>query len=63
MFTFKIIKPKAELYFNLSNAGSIIKNFGSQYVINFFGVTVKGSTLNFKYFPTSIVVKVSVVIT
>ena len=52
MFTFIIIKPKTKLCFSFSNIGSIITNFASQKVKNLFWVTVKGPTLNFKYFPT-----------
>ena len=53
VFYFIIIKPKAELWnFSLSNIGTIITDFASQQVKSFFWVTVKGSTLTFKYFPT-----------
>ena len=62
VFTFVIIKPKTELCFRLYNIGSIITNFASQKVNNFFWVTVKGSILNFKYFPTCCCCKNSVVI-
>ena len=50
VFTFIIIKPKTKLCFNFSNILSIITNFTSQKVKNLFRVTVKGSSLNFKYF-------------
>ena len=53
VFYFIIIKPKAELWnFSLSNIGTIITDFASQQVKSFFWVTVKGSTLTFKFFPT-----------
>ena len=52
VFTFIIIKPKTKLCFSFSNIGSIITKFTSQKVKKLFWVTVKGPTLNFKYFPT-----------
>ena len=52
VFTFIIIKSKTELSFSFSNIWSVIKNFASQKVKDFFWVTVKGSTLNFKCFQT-----------
>ena len=52
VFTFLIMKPKTKLSFSFSNIGSIITNFVCQNIKNIFWVRVKGTTLNFKYFPT-----------
>ena len=57
VFTFIIIKSKTKLCFSLSNIRSVIINFASHKVKDFFWVTVKGSTLNVKYFPTCVCCK------
>ena len=62
VFTFLIMKPKTKLSFSFSNIGSIITNFVCQNIKNIFWVRVKGTTLNFKYFPHVFVIKVSVLI-
>ena len=51
VFTFIISKPRTKFCFSFSNIGSIITNFASQIVNNFFWGTVMGSSLNFKYLP------------
>ena len=63
VFTFIVIKPKMELCFSLSIIESIITNFVSQKVKNFFIVTVKGPTLNFNYFSTCFCVGSNYIIT
>ena len=50
VFTFIVIKPITKFGFRFPNVGNFTTNFTFQQIKNFFGITCKGTTTNFKIF-------------